>query len=167
VVISYRRFGTTDRSHPQGLRTHILTFQCRYRAVTTVVRRDILTWVNNINYTYKDIMKLTGHSYQFVRHSQVITRRVSPVVYLMLCWTCVMVYQYNETNVMLFSFNVLRIKSVYLYRPLLAHPQESLYKRHLVYCVRIMSVGCGMVCNHTKCRLCSASWGLASNGRYK
>jgi hypothetical protein len=29
-----------------------------------------------------------------------------------------------------------------MFRPLLAHPQESLHKRHLVYCVRVMSVGC-------------------------
>jgi hypothetical protein len=28
---------------------------------------------------------------------------------------------------------------------LLAHPQEALHKRHLVYCVRIMSVGCDTV----------------------
>jgi hypothetical protein len=25
---------------------------------------------------------------------------------------------------------------------LLAYPQEALHKRHLVYCVRVMSVGC-------------------------
>jgi hypothetical protein len=29
-----------------------------------------------------------------------------------------------------------------MFRALLAHPQETLYKRHLVYCVRVMSVGC-------------------------
>jgi hypothetical protein len=27
-------------------------------------------------------------------------------------------------------------------RVLLAHPQEVLYKRNLMYCVRVMSVGC-------------------------
>jgi hypothetical protein len=32
-----------------------------------------------------------------------------------------------------------------MFRELLAHPQEVLHKRHLVYCVRIMSVGCGSV----------------------
>jgi hypothetical protein len=32
-----------------------------------------------------------------------------------------------------------------MFRALLAHPQEALHKRHLVYCVRIMSVGCGTV----------------------
>jgi hypothetical protein len=41
-----------------------------------------------------------------------------------------------------FSFNSLRIKSLYMLRALLAHPREALYNRHLVYCVRIMSVGC-------------------------
>jgi hypothetical protein len=29
-----------------------------------------------------------------------------------------------------------------MFRALLAHPQEALYKRHLVYCVHVMSVGC-------------------------
>jgi hypothetical protein len=29
-----------------------------------------------------------------------------------------------------------------MFRALLAHPQEVLRKRHLVYCVRVMSVGC-------------------------
>jgi hypothetical protein len=29
-----------------------------------------------------------------------------------------------------------------MFRALLVHPQEVLYKRHLVYCVRVMSAGC-------------------------
>jgi hypothetical protein len=29
-----------------------------------------------------------------------------------------------------------------MFRVLLAPPQEALYKRHLVYCLRVMSVGC-------------------------
>jgi hypothetical protein len=29
-----------------------------------------------------------------------------------------------------------------MFRALLSHPQEALHKRHLVYCVRVMSVGC-------------------------
>jgi hypothetical protein len=41
-----------------------------------------------------------------------------------------------------FLFNLLRIKSFYIFRALLAHPQQVLHKRHLVYCVRVMSVGC-------------------------
>jgi hypothetical protein len=55
------------------------------------------------------------------------------------------VSQYNEINVMHFSFSLFRIKDLYMFRALLAHPQEVLHKRHLVYCVRIMSVGCGTV----------------------
>jgi hypothetical protein len=51
------------------------------------------------------------------------------------CW-------YSETNVMHFLFNLLRIKDPYMFQGLLAHPQEALYKQHLVYCVRVMSVGC-------------------------
>jgi hypothetical protein len=30
----------------------------------------------------------------------------------------------------------------YMFRALLAHPQKALHKRHLVYCVRVMSFGC-------------------------
>jgi hypothetical protein len=32
-----------------------------------------------------------------------------------------------------------------MFRALLAHPQEELHKQHLVYCVRVMSVGCTRV----------------------
>jgi hypothetical protein len=60
------------------------------------------------------------------------------------------VYQYNETKVMRFSFHLLRMKCLYMFQALLAHPQETLNKRHLVYCVRVMSDGRGTVavCNH-------------------
>jgi hypothetical protein len=46
--------------------------------------------------------------------------------------------RYNETNVMHFSFSLLRIKGLYMFRALLAYPQEALHKRHLVYCLRVM-----------------------------
>jgi hypothetical protein len=56
-----------------------------------------------------------------------------------------------------------------MFRALLAYPQESLHKRHLVYCVRVVSVGCTRVkvelTQYTKCRLCGTSWGWASNAR--
>jgi hypothetical protein len=48
--------------------------------------------------------------------------------------------QYNEINMTHFSFNLLRIKGLYMFRALLAQPQEALHKRHLVYCVRIITV---------------------------
>jgi hypothetical protein len=41
--------------------------------------------------------------------------------------------QYNETNVLHISFNLLRTKGLYMFRALLAHPQEVLHKRHLEY----------------------------------
>jgi hypothetical protein len=44
-----------------------------------------------------------------------------------------------------FSFKLLRIKGLYMFRTLLVHPQEAIHKRHLVYCVRIMSVGCATI----------------------
>jgi hypothetical protein len=56
---------------------------------------------------------------------------------LMFCWPCSIVNQYSETNVMHFLFSLLRINGLYMFRAFLAHPQEMLNKRHLVYCVRI------------------------------
>jgi hypothetical protein len=44
-------------------------------------------------------------------------------------------YQYRETNVMQFSFNLLRSMGLYMFRALLAHPQKALHKQHMVYCV--------------------------------
>jgi hypothetical protein len=85
---------------------------------------------------------------------------------LKFCWPCIIVYQYSETNVMQFLFSLLRIKGLYMFRALLTHLQEALHKRHLVYCVRVMSVGCTKILvqptditrtQYTKFRLCSAS----------
>jgi hypothetical protein len=63
----------------------------------------------------------------------------------MFCWPCIVVYQYSETNVTYFLFSLLRIKGLYMFRALLAYPQEVLHKRHLVHCMRFMSVGCTRV----------------------
>jgi hypothetical protein len=83
-------------------------------------------------------------------------------VFLMFCWPCTIVYQYNDTTVMHFTFNLLRIKGLYMFRALLAHPQETLHKRHLVYCV--LWHGCSFTATvpqltdirtqYPKCRLC-------------
>jgi hypothetical protein len=51
-------------------------------------------------------------------------------------------HQYGETNMMQFLFNLLRIKGLYMFQALLGHPQEVLQKWDLVYCVRVVSVGC-------------------------
>jgi hypothetical protein len=78
---------------------------------------------------------------------------------LMFCWPCNVVYQYNET-VMHFLFSLLRIKGLFMFRALPAHPQEALHMRYLVYCMRVITrTQC------TKCRLCIASWGWKSNAR--
>jgi hypothetical protein len=37
-----------------------------------------------------------------------------------------MANQYSEANVMLFLFSLLRIKGLYIFRALLAHPQDAL-----------------------------------------
>jgi hypothetical protein len=65
-------------------------------------------------------------------------------------------YPYSKTNVTRFSFNLLIIKAsiccryssladwghgvIYMFRALLAHPQETPHKRHMVYSVGVMSV---------------------------
>jgi hypothetical protein len=38
-----------------------------------------------------------------------------------------MKHQYDKTNVMHFLFSLLRIKGLYMFRALLAHPQEALH----------------------------------------
>jgi hypothetical protein len=54
------------------------------------------------------------------------------------------VYQDNETNVMHFSFNLLRIQSLYMFRALLAHPQEVLDILH-AYNVSWLCHGCSEI----------------------
>jgi hypothetical protein len=51
-------------------------------------------------------------------------------------------HQYSKTNAMQYLFSLLRIKGLYMFRALLAYLQEALHKRHLIYCVHVMSVGC-------------------------
>jgi hypothetical protein len=62
-------------------------------------------------------------------------------------------------------FSLLRTNSLHMFRALLSHPQESLHKRHLVYCLRVISVGCTTRTQFTKSGLGSAPWGWASNDR--
>jgi hypothetical protein len=71
---------------------------------------------------------------QLTRCSQCTTGRTGRPTYfsLMFCRQCIIVYQYSEINVVHFSFNLLRIKSLYMFRALLAHPQEVMHKRHFV-----------------------------------
>jgi hypothetical protein len=93
-------------------------------------------------------------------------------------------FQYSETNVMHFLINLLRIKGLFMFRTLLAHPQEVLHMHNLVYCTRVIFVGCTRIevrvhqdwswtsilvqptditrTQYTQCRLCSTSWGWAS-----
>jgi hypothetical protein len=95
-------------------------------------------------------------------------------------WLCIKLYDYSETNVMYVLFILLRIKGLYMFRALFTHPQEVLHKRHLIYCVRVMSVGCTRIeaeasilvqptgitrTQYTKGRLFSVSWGWVSNAR--
>jgi hypothetical protein len=47
-----------------------------------------------------------------------------------------------KINVMHLIFNLLSTNGLYMFRALLAHPQGALHKRHMVYYLRAMSVGC-------------------------
>jgi hypothetical protein len=38
-------------------------------------------------------------------------------------WSFIILYQYSENNVMLFLFSLSKIKGLYMFRELLAHPQ--------------------------------------------
>jgi hypothetical protein len=55
-----------------------------------------------------------------------IRNKNNVLINLMFWWPCIIVYQYNETNVMRFSFNLLRTKGLYVFWTLPAHPQEVL-----------------------------------------
>jgi hypothetical protein len=56
-----------------------------------------------------------------------------------------------------FLLNLLRIKGLSIFRALLAHLQEALNKLHLLYCVRVISVGCTMIgVEFQSCAVCSA-----------
>jgi hypothetical protein len=61
--------------------------------------------------------------------------------------------QYSEINVMHFLFSSLRIKGLYMFWALIVHPQEALHKQHLVYCIRVMSVGCTRIEVEFQCHL--------------
>jgi hypothetical protein len=98
----------------------------------------------------------------------------------MFCWPCIIVHQYSETNVMHFLFSLLRINGIYMFRALLAHPQEALQSgTWYIACVLCQLAASGLECStpilmqptaitrtqYTKCRLWSASWGWAGNAR--
>jgi hypothetical protein len=66
-----------------------------------------------------------GFYVQYFRYQQfALPRRFIKTAKCLL--TCIIVHQYNETSVMHFPFNLLRIKGLYMFRALLAHPQEAL-----------------------------------------
>jgi hypothetical protein len=89
-------------------------------------------------------------------HGMYVTGKL---IFLKFCWPCIIVYQYNETNVIYFLFRLLRMKGLYLFRTLLAQPQETLHKRHFVYCETATAPQTTDIIHmqYTKCRLCIAS----------
>jgi hypothetical protein len=62
------------------------------------------------------------------------------------CCNSTVSYQYSETNVMHFVFNLLRIKGLCMFRALLAQLHEDCTNgTWYVYCMRVMSVSCTLV----------------------
>jgi hypothetical protein len=51
----------------------------------------------------------------------------------------------------IFHLILLRITGLYMFLAFLAHPQEAPHKRHLVRCVRVMSIGCYTVARKMPC----------------
>jgi hypothetical protein len=83
----------------------------------------------------------------------------------MFCWPCIIVYQYDETSLMHFSFNLLRIKCLYMFRALLSHPQKVLNKlqswhSQLTYARNIPSAVCSEPPEDEQVRLetCRGTW---------
>jgi hypothetical protein len=68
-----------------------------------------------------------------------LNRRVTKPDFYKLYVSCTV---HHSTSVMNLLLNLLRIKDLYMFRALLAYPQEVPHNRHLVYCVRVTSVGC-------------------------
>jgi hypothetical protein len=60
-------------------------------------------------------------------------------------------------NVMHLLFNLLRSKGLYMFRALLAHPQEALNKRILVYYMCVLSVGCTKTSDKTRTNIPSSA----------
>jgi hypothetical protein len=56
-----------------------------------------------------------------------------------------------------FLFSLLKIKGLYVFLALLAHPQEVLHKRNLLYCVHLVQPTNITRTQYNKCCLCNAS----------
>jgi hypothetical protein len=95
-------------------------------SITTCLRYSCALWSVNptIPYSKRLLASSASKGAQFSRNTKVRYR------------------QNSETNPMHFLFNLLRIMDLYMIRALLSHPQELLHKRNLLYCVRVISVGC-------------------------
>jgi hypothetical protein len=108
----------------------------------TLVQQFAVSWRLLINW---------WPQFEFIHDGEKQGRRLfdNKVCNLFFCWPYITVYQYSETNVMHFLFNLLRINGLYMFRALLAHPQEALHKRHLVYCLRVAA---------TRPTLAAANW---------
>jgi hypothetical protein len=75
----------------------------------------------------RDLVRLTLWAEKRCRFANIpVSAMLTGTACVMFCWPCIIVYQYSETNVMHLLFNLLRIKGLYIFRALVAHPQEAL-----------------------------------------
>jgi hypothetical protein len=81
-------------------------------------------------YTTLKFLALQGAPY--TRIYDISRLRVNETLSRLLTQHVIRMYQYSETSVMHFLFSLLRIKGLYMFRALLAHPQGTLHKRYLV-----------------------------------
>jgi hypothetical protein len=98
---------------------------------------------------------------------------------LMFCWPCIIEYQYNETNVMHFSFSLLRIKSLYMFWSItwlssggVTQTAFGILRAHNVTWLwhdcsetNIVPQPTDIRTQYITCRLYSPSWGWGSNAR--
>jgi hypothetical protein len=89
--------------------------------------------------------------YYFGKNKNMTNRMRHRSIVLCVRFERYVVSQYSETNVMHFLFGLLRIKGLCMFRTLLAHLQEVLHKRHLVYCVGVVGV-------ERNCRSSQQTW---------
>jgi hypothetical protein len=67
-----------------------------------------------------EVTRLFRNVEQFASTQSVISRKSCRL-------KAFIIYQYSKTNVMHFLFSLLRIMDLYMFRALLAHPQEALH----------------------------------------
>jgi hypothetical protein len=145
------------------------TFKSRVVRRTFLLIKVVPTWKK---FEKLCVMSFTGMSSVRSMYLRFLLAKTNDTVsyrqcrYFKICWPAAQYISVVNQRDALF------IQLINNSRPLRAHPQEALHMRKLVYCVHVLCqlAAPGLEWNitrtqYTKCRLCSASWGWASNTR--